>query len=76
MKTMFILFAVSSLILAQDKIMYTTKYDNIDVEAIIKSDRLLNNYVGCLLDEKPCTPDGIELKSKHYLLKIIGLLFF
>ncbi|KAK0085332.1 hypothetical protein PV325_005373 [Microctonus aethiopoides] len=43
--------------------MYTTKYDKVDVDAIINSERLLNNYVGCLMDEKPCTPDGAELKK-------------
>ncbi|XP_018321499.1 ejaculatory bulb-specific protein 3 [Agrilus planipennis] len=41
---------------------YTTKYDNIDLDEIIKSERLLKNYVNCLLDDGPCTPDGNELK--------------
>ncbi|XP_044598970.1 ejaculatory bulb-specific protein 3-like [Cotesia glomerata] len=43
--------------------MYSTKYDNIDINAVIKNDRLVNNYVACMLDEKPCTPDGEELKK-------------
>lgn len=43
---------------------YTTKYDNVDLEEIIKSDRLLKNYVDCLLEKRPCTPDGLELRSK------------
>lgn len=46
---------------------YTTKYDNIDIENIIKNERLLNNYVGCLLDKNPCSPEGSELKSKFFL---------
>ncbi|XP_049287109.1 ejaculatory bulb-specific protein 3-like [Anopheles funestus] len=41
---------------------YTTKYDNVDVEEILKSDRLFNNYYKCLLDQGRCTPDGNELK--------------
>ncbi|KAF7392864.1 hypothetical protein HZH66_008697 [Vespula vulgaris] len=41
---------------------YTTKYDNIDIDGIIKSERLLKVYVGCLLDRNPCTPDAMELK--------------
>lgn len=45
---------------AEDK--YTTKYDNIDIDQILKSDRLFNNYYKCLLDEGKCTPDGRELK--------------
>ncbi|XP_057338191.1 allergen Tha p 1-like [Microplitis mediator] len=46
-----------------NKGMYSTKYDNIDINSVIKNERLLNNYVGCLMDEKPCTPDGAELKK-------------
>lgn len=43
---------------------YTTKYDNVDLDGIIKSERLLKNYVNCLLEKGKCTPDGEELKSK------------
>ncbi|XP_043271507.1 ejaculatory bulb-specific protein 3-like [Venturia canescens] len=43
--------------------MYTTKYDNINIDEIIKSERLLKSYVGCLLEENPCTPEGNELKK-------------
>jgi hypothetical protein len=41
---------------------YTTKYDNINLEDILKSERLLNNYFNCLMDRGKCTPDGNELK--------------
>lgn len=44
---------------------YTSKFDNVDVDAIINNERLLNGYVGCLLDKSPCTPDAGELKSKY-----------
>lgn len=43
---------------------YTTKYDNVDLEAIVKNDRLLRSYVDCLIGSKKCTKDGDELKSK------------
>ncbi|KAJ3648851.1 hypothetical protein Zmor_020622 [Zophobas morio] len=42
---------------------YTTKYDNIDLNQILKSDRLLRNYINCLLEKGKCSPDGEELKS-------------
>nr|AAB84283.1 p10 [Periplaneta americana] len=42
---------------------YTTKYDNIDLDEILASDRLLANYHKCLIEEGKCTPDGEELKS-------------
>lgn len=55
-----------------DEEQYTTKFDNVDVDAIINSERLLNGYVGCLLDRNPCTPDAAELKSE-YIVKRYGL---
>nr|AVI04873.1 putative chemosensory protein 1 [Anthonomus grandis] len=42
---------------------YTTKYDNIDIDTILASNRLLRNYVNCLLDKGPCTSEGKELKK-------------
>ncbi|XP_076235358.1 chemosensory protein 4 [Calliopsis andreniformis] len=48
-------------VFSEDK--YTTKYDNIDVDAVINSERLLNGYVNCLLDRGACTPDAAELKK-------------
>ncbi|KAL3289145.1 hypothetical protein HHI36_003582 [Cryptolaemus montrouzieri] len=43
---------------------YTTKYDNVDLDEILKSDRLINSYFNCLIsnDGKRCTPDGAELR--------------
>ncbi|XP_055635338.1 ejaculatory bulb-specific protein 3-like [Toxorhynchites rutilus septentrionalis] len=53
-------FALFAMVAAQDK--YTTKYDGVDLDEILKSDRLFNNYYKCLLDQGRCTPDGNELK--------------
>lgn len=44
---------------------YTTKYDNIDVDQVLASKRLVTSYVQCLLDKKPCTPEGAELRSAY-----------
>ncbi|KAG5320983.1 PEB3 protein, partial [Pseudoatta argentina] len=52
---------VVAVVLAEEK--YTTKYDNIDLDTILTSERLLKNYVNCLLDKGSCTPDGKELKE-------------
>ena len=43
---------------------YSRRYDSIDVNTIFRSSRLLNNYVDCLLDKKPCPPEGKDLKSE------------
>lgn len=43
---------------------YTTRYDYIDVDAILRSNRLLKNYMECVLERGPCTREGLELRSK------------
>lgn len=52
---------------AEDK--YTTKYDSINVDTVINTERLLNGYVNCLLERGACTPDAAELKSEYFYLK-------
>ncbi|XP_076235356.1 chemosensory protein 3 [Calliopsis andreniformis] len=42
---------------------YTDKFDNIDVDQILNSDRLLTNYFKCLMGEGRCTAEGNELKK-------------
>ncbi|XP_070495473.1 ejaculatory bulb-specific protein 3-like [Chironomus tepperi] len=37
---------------------------NFDINTLLKNDRILNNYMKCLLDKGPCTNDGRDLK-KH-----------
>lgn len=65
-----VLFQCTLFALGEEK--YTSKYDNINFDEILHSDRLLRNYVNCLLDKGPCTPDGKELKSKfdHFSIKM------
>ncbi|XP_076268623.1 ejaculatory bulb-specific protein 3-like [Rhynchophorus ferrugineus] len=43
--------------------MYTSKYDNVNLDEILNSDRLLANYMNCLLDKGKCTPEAAELKK-------------
>lgn len=57
---LFCLFYVS--IFADSR--YETKYDAIDIDEVLRNERLLNAYVNCLLDRYSCTKDGAELKSK------------
>jgi hypothetical protein len=44
---------------------YTTKYDNINVDEILESDRLRNNYINCVLEKGKCTPEGVELRCEY-----------
>jgi hypothetical protein len=59
-------FAQSNAALEDDKNFYSRRYDSIDVDLIFRSSRLLNNYVDCLLDKKPCPPEGKDLKRKSW----------
>nr|AHE13805.1 chemosensory protein 10 [Lissorhoptrus oryzophilus] len=52
-----------SFCLAKPAKSYTNKYDNVNIDEILNSDRLLKNYMNCLLDKGRCTPDGAELKK-------------
>lgn len=56
---------------AQGDEKYSRRYDNIDVNTIFRSSRLLNNYVDCLLDKKPCPPEGKDLKRESSWLLIV-----
>lgn len=42
---------------------YDGKYDSVDVEDILKSERLLTSYIKCLMDQGPCSEDGRDLKQ-------------
>ncbi|KAJ8925810.1 hypothetical protein NQ315_009660 [Exocentrus adspersus] len=58
------LFFVTALVVGVLSEEYTSKYNNIDLDAIVRNDRLLKNYVDCLLGRAKCTKEGNELK-KH-----------
>nr|AKI84384.1 CSP1 [Holotrichia parallela] len=58
---LFFYILLAHLAIAEDK--YTTKYDNVDIDAVISNERLLQNYIKCLLDLVVCSEDGSELKG-------------
>lgn len=41
---------------------YTTKYDNVNIDEVLSNDRILNNYIKCIMEKGTCTPEGRELK--------------
>jgi hypothetical protein len=63
MKYFIAILALIAVVAADDE-KYVTKFDNIDLDSILESDRLFSNYFKCLMDEGKCTPDGTELKRK------------
>lgn len=42
---------------------YPSRFDNFDVDRVLKTDRLFRNYFNCLMDKGKCTPEGRELKK-------------
>lgn len=42
---------------------YDSKFDNVDLDEILSQERLLNNYIKCLENAGPCTPDAKMLKG-------------
>ncbi|GLH16383.1 Chemosensory protein 1 [Gryllus bimaculatus] len=56
------LAAVMATALADE--MYTTKYDNVDVQEILSNPRLYQSYLKCLLGDgdAACTPEGKQLR--------------
>lgn len=58
--------------------LYTTEYDNFDIDGVLESDRLMKSYIKCILDKGPCTKEGRTLKGKYnkitYAIKMRTLL--
>nr|AWC68037.1 chemosensory protein 6 [Matsumurasca onukii]WCU30829.1 chemosensory protein [Matsumurasca onukii] len=42
---------------------YTSRWDNVNVDPILKNERLLKTYLKCVLDQGSCSPDAAELKK-------------
>ncbi|XP_012272131.1 ejaculatory bulb-specific protein 3 [Orussus abietinus] len=64
--SLFVLVAVALVAVSakpQAETQYTTKFDSIDVDQILQSDRLLEGYFKCLMETGNCTPEGTELKK-------------
>jgi Insect pheromone-binding family, A10/OS-D len=61
-----------------EKTFYSSRYDIINTETILKSPRLLNNLCDCLLDKKNCSPEGTDIKSnlKNLIFFYLQKLFF
>lgn len=60
----FVLGALCATISAQK----STLSDEKKISAVLQNDRVLSNYIKCLLETGQCTRDGRELKSKCQFL--------
>lgn len=64
MKTKFVFIALFSIVCAIAAQKRPVNLDKIPIEQILGNDRILDNYIKCLLDKKECTDTGKELKSE------------
>ncbi|KAK9892197.1 hypothetical protein WA026_019002 [Henosepilachna vigintioctopunctata] len=46
-----------------EKARYDSKFDNIDLNEIFQSARLIKNYHDCFMDRGKCTPQGAQIKK-------------
>lgn len=63
MKFVILVTLVSLVAAVWGKSTYTDKWDNINLDEILESKRLLRGYVDCLLDKGRCTADAKTLKE-------------
>lgn len=54
---------VCTMVMAQK---YPAKYDQVNIDNVLSNDRVLTNYIKCLLGNGACTREGRELKSKYH----------
>lgn len=67
MRSIFVIIfiAICVVVAAEEKL--SSKYDDIDVDKILQNNRVLTNYIKCILGEGSCTAEGRELKSKFII---------
>lgn len=53
---------LGTVVLAQN---VKNQFDHVNIETVLSNDRVLTNYIKCLLDKGACTREGRELKSKY-----------
>ncbi|XP_031618373.1 ejaculatory bulb-specific protein 3-like [Contarinia nasturtii] len=57
---MVLLLGIVCMVLAEK---YPAKYDQVNIDNVLSNDRVLTNYIKCLLDKGACTREGRELKK-------------
>ncbi|KAK9891309.1 hypothetical protein WA026_013617 [Henosepilachna vigintioctopunctata] len=55
-----VMAAISSVEPAPSKV--SSRLKQVDIDTVLKSERLLNGYLKCLLENIKCTPEGTELR--------------
>lgn len=64
MRTQFLFFALFSIACAVAAQKKPLNLDKVPIDQVLGNDRILNNYIKCLLDQTNCNETGKELKSE------------
>lgn len=67
-KCFFNYICVCEILIIHFFLMMFFRYNNLNIDQILSSDRLVTNYVECLLSRKPCPPEGKDLKRKFNMV--------
>ncbi|KAK0181341.1 hypothetical protein PV327_003633 [Microctonus hyperodae] len=62
-RSILLFFIASVLLMVHAHELYSDKYDNVDVDAIITDDKLRISYYNCFMDRGPCTEDAEYFKG-------------
>ncbi|XP_019866903.2 allergen Tha p 1 [Aethina tumida] len=54
---------LTAAVVARPEDKYSSEYDHVNLDQILHSERLLQNYLNCILDKGKCTPDATALKT-------------
>ncbi|XP_020289355.1 ejaculatory bulb-specific protein 3-like [Pseudomyrmex gracilis] len=57
-----LLFVFSGFVSGTEEEFYSDTYDNVDIDAILGNERLVKQYMNCILDKGSCTADGRSLR--------------
>ena len=63
MKLVYVIVLMSHVLMLIAKPPNPNKYKNINIDVILRNPKIVNSYILCLLDRKPCTAEGRDLKG-------------
>lgn len=74
MKFLVLIFAAFFVIAVESQ---SSRLESFDIDTVLKNDRVLTNYIKCILDQGPCTREGRDIKKqlpevrKKFIAKVL-----
>lgn len=64
-KSTFVMFFLLGIVCISFAQQISPKFNQANISAVLSNERVLTNYIKCLLGEQKCTRDGRSLKGKE-----------